>query len=165
MLSDLSLPLGSNGIIAVYNGAGGNQSSHSSALIQTVVPYRTFTSLAGSPNPSLLGRPVTLTVSETAAGAPVTVGTITFQRGNKVIAVVPLSAAGTASVSVSSLPVGTNGIQAIYSGSVNDLGSVSSVYKQTVRPLPTAGLTGNCMPTRVMEQIIWYVTFRAIWFP
>jgi hypothetical protein len=155
--STASLPLGSNGITAVYNGAGAHQSSQSSALIQTVVPYRTVTSLAGSPNPSLLGRPVTLTVSVTAAGAPVTVGTITFQRGNKVIAVVPLSAAGTASVSVSSLPVGTNGIQAIYSGSVNDLGSVSSVYKQTVNKSPTAttlSLVTQSLPRGRTEYIL-----------
>ena len=152
-----SLPIGSYGISAVYNGAGGEQGSQSAALIQTVVPYRTVTSLTGSPNPSLLGQPVTLTVSVTAAGAPVTVGTVTLERGSQVIAVVPITAAGTASASVSSLPVGTTGIQAIYSGSQNDLGSVSSVFKQTVSPLPTATtlyLVTQSLPRGRIEYVL-----------
>ena len=97
--STSSLPLGSYGIIAVYNAAGPNLSSQSPALIQSVVPYTTVTSLAGSPNPSLLGQLVTLTASVTAAGAPVTVGTISFERGSQVLAVVPLTPSGMASAS------------------------------------------------------------------
>jgi hypothetical protein len=155
--STASLPLGTYGITAVYNAAGVNQSSQSPALIQSVVPYSTVTSLAGSPNPSLLGQPVTLTASVTAAGAPVTVGTITFQRGSQVLGIVSLSAAGTASASVSSLPVGSNGIQAIYSGSVNDQGSVSSSFKQTVVALPTTttlSIVTQSLPHGRIEYIL-----------
>ena len=54
--STASLPLGSYGITAIYNGAGGILSSRSAAVMQSVVPYSTVTSLAGSPNPSLLGQ-------------------------------------------------------------------------------------------------------------
>ncbi len=156
--STSSLPLGSYGIIAVYNAAGPNLSSQSPALIQSVVPYTTVTSLAGSPNPSLLGQLVTLTASVTAAGAPVTVGTITFERGSQVLAVVPLTPSGMASASVSSLPVGTSGIQAIYSGSVNDQSSVSSVFKQAVNPLPTMTtlsiVTQSLRHGRMIEYIL-----------
>ena len=134
-----SLPLGTTAITAVFSGAGGFLGSTSPTLNVVVVPSRTVTSLAGSPDPSILGQPVTLTAAVSGtAGAPVTTGTVTFQRGSQFLGKVAVTSAGTASLSVSSLPVGKIGIQAIYSGSVNDLGSVSSVYKQTVNALPTA---------------------------
>ena len=102
-----------------------------------------------------------MTASVTAAGAPVTIGTITFERGSQVLAIVSLTALGTASTSVSSLPIGISGIQAIYSGSVNDQSSVSSNYKQTVNPLATT-TTLSIMTQSLAHGRIEYVLVATV---
>ncbi len=59
----------------------------------------------------------------------------------------PLTTAGTAVLSLSSLGVGTTGIQAIFQGIANALSSVSAVLKQTVGPAPTlTSLTVTTQP-------------------
>jgi len=136
-LTTTSLPVGSTAITAVYNGATGILASTSPTLTQSVVPYTTLTSLVSAGNPSLTGQPVTFTASVSAAGTPVTAGTATFWRGSRFLGTVPLGATGAASLSVSSLPVGTVPIQAVYNGTVDFLSSVSPVLKQKISPLPT----------------------------
>jgi hypothetical protein len=129
-----SLPLGSSAITAVYSGAGGILGSTSPTINMAVVPASTVTRLASSPNPSYRGQPVILTATVSAGGAPVTAGTVSFRRGSLLLGTVRLTRMGTASLSVTSFPVGRIGIQAIYNGTDNDLASVSPVFKQTVKP-------------------------------
>ena len=66
-----------------------------------------------------------------------TTGTVSFRRGKLLLGTMALSPSGTASLTLSSLAVGTLGIQAIYNGTANDLSSVSRVFKQTIGPAPT----------------------------
>jgi hypothetical protein len=133
----MSLPVGSTAVTAVYNGFGGLLGSTSPALVQSVVPFSTVTFLASSGNPSLGGQRVTFTASVMAGGAPVAAGTITFRRGAVFLGTVPIGAGGAASLTVSSLPVGTLRIQAVYNGTTNYASSVSPVLKQKVSPHPT----------------------------
>jgi hypothetical protein len=134
-----SLPLGSSAIIAVYSGTGPILGSTSSVVTVAVVPYRTVTSLTSNSNPGVLGRTVTLTASVvTNTGAAATGGSVSFRRGKLLLGTAPLTSAGTASLSLSSLGVGTIGIQAIYNGTANNLASVSGVFKQAVGAAPTA---------------------------
>jgi hypothetical protein len=132
--STKALPLGTSTITAVYVGDGGFLSSASTPLDIVVVPFVTVTKMSGSPNPSTLGQSVTLTATVTAGSEPVTAGTVTFWRGLRRLGTSHLSSTGTASLSVSSLPVGTIRVQAIYSGAGDDASSISSVYKQKVDP-------------------------------
>jgi Bacterial Ig-like domain (group 3) len=71
------------------------------------------------------------------ASGPVTSGTVTFRRGKDFLGTVSLDSSGTASLSISSLPVGVSRIQAVYNGSPNDQSSVSPILAQTVSALPT----------------------------
>jgi len=153
-----SLPLGSSAVTAVYNGAAGFLGSTSPTLNVSVVPSSTVTSIASSADPSLLGQPVTLAATvATAAGAPVTAGTVSFRRGSQLLGTVSLTIAGTANLAVSSFPVGKIAIQAVFNGSVNDLGSVSAVFKQTVNPLPTETsltMSTETLPHRRIQYIL-----------
>jgi Bacterial Ig-like domain (group 3) len=133
-----SLPVGSTAITAVYIGTSGILGSTSPTLAVSVVPFSTVTILTSSPNPSSLGRPVTFTASVvTAAGTGVMTGSVSFRQGKRFLGTVPLTSAGTATLTVSSLAVGKAGIQAIYNGTANDLASVSAVFKQTIGASPT----------------------------
>ena len=133
-----SLPLGTTAITAVYNGTTDNVGSTSPTLAQRVVPYPTATSIASTTNPAVLGQTVTLMAAVVNATGPLTAGTVTFRRGNKFLGTVPLDGSGTASLSISSLPVGTSRIQAVYNGVPGNLSSVSPILKQTVNRLTTA---------------------------
>jgi hypothetical protein len=137
-LTTTSLPLGTTTITAVYNGGGTNLGSTSSGITQSVVPFTSTTSLTSNLNPSVFGQAVTFTAGVVAGGAPVTSGSITFRRGSQFLGVVALGASGTASLTISSLPAGKASIQAIFSGTTDDLSSVSAVLTQTVTAVPTA---------------------------
>jgi hypothetical protein len=81
-------------------------------------------SIAASPNPVFLLNPVTLSVSVTTAFAPAT-GSVTFSDGTTPLGTAVMNA-GTASLAVSSLTLGTHTITAAYSGDGNYLPAVSS---------------------------------------
>ncbi len=132
-----SLPIGTTPITAVYNGAQGNVGSTGPTLSQMVVPYPTATTITSSSNPSALGQQVTVSAVVVNVSGPVTAGTVSFRRGKTFLGTVALDGSGTASLSISSLPVGVSRIQAVYNGATNDRSSVSSILAQTVSPLAT----------------------------
>jgi hypothetical protein len=157
-LTIASLPLGSTAITAVYAGAGGNLNSTSPTVTVAVVPYTTATSLASSPNPSILGRPVTLTASVvTTTGVAVTAGSVSFRRGGVLLGTVPLTNAGTAILTVASLAVGKTGILAAYTGTADDLQSVSPVVRQKIAAAPTVtslSVTTQALPNGRVRYIL-----------
>lgn len=117
----------------------------------------TTTALAGTPNPANIGAPVTLTatVSPTYSGTAPT-GTVTFTGPSGALAGSPvtLSASGTASLSTSTLAVGSSSITAIYTptvagtgGGPNFLGSSATTSESVV---------GGCVsaPTSAATTII-----------
>jgi len=74
----------------------------------------TSTVLTSSQNPSVVGEPVTFTAAVSATGAA-PVGTVRFKAGNVIVGEVPVFA-GTASVTLSSLPAGSTRISAAFRG-------------------------------------------------
>ncbi len=137
-ITTLALPVGKFSVAAVYNGAGANLPSTSPSVNQSVVPYSTVTSAATAPNPSVLGQPVTLAAFVSAAGMPVTVGTVTFRRGLQLLGTAPVDANGNASLTLSSLPAGKSRIEAVYTGTTNYFGSSSPIVTQLVLPAATS---------------------------
>jgi hypothetical protein len=133
-----ALPLGSTAITAVYSGVAGILGSTSQVWTQAVVPYSTTTRVTSSANPSRPGQPVTFTATVLAAGMPVTSGTVSFARGNQLLGTVPLSTDGTASLTASTLPVGSGRIQAVFNGTPEDLPSLSPFLIQAVDRFNTA---------------------------
>ena len=78
------------------------------------VKIPTSMTLVSSPNPSVQGQSVTFSAAVSATGAA-PVGTVTFKKGGQVLGTVPV-VVGTASLAVSTLPVGSNNIAAQFRG-------------------------------------------------
>jgi len=121
-----------------------------------------------SPDRSVVGQAVTITAKVTAvdptAGTPT--GTVTFVAGDRLsgggrtttLAVLPLDANGTATLTTSALGLGDRVITATYNGSTV-FGPASASRTETVRPADTAvALTSSPNPAAIGTP----VTFTAI---
>jgi len=129
MLSVSSLSTGTHTVTAQYNGNGTFATSTSSALSQTVNKANTTTSLTSSRNPSNLGQLVTFRAVVSRSTAT---GVMQFFDGATLLGSAPLSG-GIASLTTSSLSVGSHSVTAQYGGDGNYNGSTSAVLTQTVR--------------------------------
>jgi hypothetical protein len=123
-----SLSAAAHSITAEYGGDANNIASTSAPLTQTVTMAGSTVALASSLNPSQAGQPVTFTA--TVAGTSPT-GTVTFKDGATVLGTVALSG-GVATLTVSSLTIGSHSITAEYGGDANNGPSASAALIQTV---------------------------------
>ena len=116
----------------------------------------TTAALASLPNPSVFGREVTVTATvSSTSGTPT--GTVVFYNGSTAIGSGTLTG-GKTSIAVSSLPVGSDSITAVYEGSVTFASSTSSPLIQTVSLATTStGLTSSLNPSSTGQS----VTFSA----
>ena len=100
----------------------------------TVVPAPTLTSLQVSAATVAVGQSVTLTAT-VAAAPPNTAtpsgGTVTFFDGNTSLGTAPLSS-GTATLQVSTLPLGTDFLRANYGGSDNFIASAMTIGPNSI---------------------------------
>ncbi|HET6929294.1 MAG TPA: Ig-like domain repeat protein [Candidatus Acidoferrum sp.] len=130
-----SLPVGTNSLSATYSGNTNFATSTSSTLTENVTGAAltaTTTILVASPNPATSGQQVTLTatVSPTPTGSPT--GTVNFYNGSTLLGTATVNASGVATMTTSSLPVGTNSLSATYSGNTNFATSTSSTLTENV---------------------------------
>ncbi|WP_097459084.1 Ig-like domain repeat protein [Mangrovitalea sediminis] len=88
----------------------------------------TTTTVSGAPNASTYGQTVTITATVSGTGGPA--GTVSFTVDGNSAGTATLSG-GTASITTSSLAVGTHNIVANYPGDINNASSAGS-YTQTV---------------------------------
>ena len=120
-MSTSALAVGHHRFSAVYTGEYDFSSSTSSTVIETVNLIPTTTVLSASPNPSSYSQPVTLTAT-VAPVAPETgnpSGTVTFSNGATVLGTAPLVAGpggDKATLTLASLPVGSDQLTASYAG-------------------------------------------------
>jgi hypothetical protein len=131
-----ALPLGSHALSAVYSGDTNFLAGTSAPLGQTVQSLRvgTVTIVSAKPRSTTAGRPVTLNASVNVVG-PLkgrAGGSVTFLVGSTVLGTVALRG-GKARFKTSSLPVGSDVIQVIYSGDGNFGPSASAFWVETVR--------------------------------
>ncbi len=134
-LSTSSLPAGSNSITAVYTGNSTFNASTSSAITVNVnsTVISTSTTLATSVATITQNSPVTLTANvKPASGSSKPSGTITFYNGPTSLGSATL-ASGAATITISTLPVGTNSITAAYSGATSFNASSSGTVSVTVK--------------------------------
>jgi hypothetical protein len=106
-------------IRVVYGGDGATTAGTSPVLNQLV--YRNVPTAMGasSPNPSLVGQPVTFTVVIAGgAGAPVPTGSVTFTADTGPIGIVALDGAGQAVLVTSTLPAGARTVTVTYPGTI-----------------------------------------------
>jgi Ca2+-binding RTX toxin-like protein len=138
-----SLPAGTDSLYAVYSGDTNFSGSTSPVISQVVnAPIATTTALSSWPNPSGLGKPVTLTATVTkSSGSGNLTGTVSFYLGTPSGSHSPAGTAtltsGQATLVTWSLPAGTDSLYAVYSGDTNFSGSTSPVISQVVVSLPS----------------------------
>jgi sugar lactone lactonase YvrE len=137
-LSITTLPLGSSSLTAMYSGNVDYATSTSSAVAMSVTAPTT-TTLTGAPNPSTFGQSVTLTatVTSTTTGTVIT-GSVTFKNGATTLGTGALNASGIATLTTSTLPVGSLSLTAIYGGDANFVTSTSTVLSFMVNKIATA---------------------------
>jgi hypothetical protein len=102
---------------------------------QVVNKGATSTTLTSSQNPSAFGQAVAFTATVKGAGGTPT-GTVTFKDNGNTIGTAKLNASGTATLTVSSLAVGTHSITASYGGDTDFTASTSAVLVQSVSVSP-----------------------------
>ncbi|MFF7649624.1 Ig-like domain-containing protein [Streptomyces sp. NPDC007983] len=129
------LSTGIHPVVATYSGDTNFLSSTGTTLI-AVVQSATTTSVTSTPDPSTLGAPVTFTATVTpvAPGAGAPTGTMTFVIGGSGGGTFaqPVTA-GVATLTLSTLGVGTHPVVAIYTGDSSFLPS-SGIDTHTVIP-------------------------------
>jgi hypothetical protein len=130
--STSTLSTGVHPIVAAYQGDANDQPASSTA-IQQVVERSTSVTLASSQNPLLTLAPVTITATVANGGGATPTGTISFAQDGTVVSTVPVSATGTATLQVASLPVGNHAFVATYSGDSVDLASASVPLSELVQ--------------------------------
>ncbi|WP_342728508.1 Ig-like domain repeat protein [Bradyrhizobium sp. B097] len=126
-----SLASGNHSITAVYGGDVNNTPSTSAALAQSVNQSATTTTLSSSVNPSQVGQAVTFAATVTSGGGT-PAGTVTFKDGAAVIGSATLGGGGVATLTISSLTLGSHSITAVYGGSAAFVTSTSAALIQAV---------------------------------
>jgi hypothetical protein len=138
-----SLPAGTDSLYAVYAGDTNFETSTSPVISELVTaPIATTTVLTSSPNPSGLGKPVTLTATVTkSSGSGTPTGTVSFYlgtpSGTHSFLGTGTMASGKATLTTSLLPAGTDSLYAVYGGDTNFATSTSPVISQVVASLPS----------------------------
>jgi Bacterial Ig-like domain (group 3)/FG-GAP-like repeat/Abnormal spindle-like microcephaly-assoc'd, ASPM-SPD-2-Hydin len=102
------------------------------SVLMNTAPTITTTSLVSSLNPSNFGESVTLTATAIPEGQGVPTGTVNFLDGSKSLGIVTLNGGGVATLTTTTLAVGTHSITAAYSGDANYTASTSPVLIQVV---------------------------------
>jgi large repetitive protein len=134
-----ALSVGLHSITVVYGGDSNYNTSTSSALSQTVNKASTTMAVASGTNPSVSGQSVTYTatVTVTSPGSGTASGSVTFKDGITVLGTKTL-AGNVATLSNSSLSVGSHSITAEFAGDSNLNGSTNSpALSQTVNKADT----------------------------
>lgn len=124
---------------ATLNFNGVATPSFTQIIVPVPQPIPTFMTLGSSLNPSAVNQGVTFTATVSSSGALVTVptGSVNFLDGSTVIGTSTINNVGIATLSTSSLALGSHNITAVYAGTKTIAGSSSSVYVQVVNQVVT----------------------------
>jgi hypothetical protein len=127
-----TLALGTHTITAQFSASTAFAASVSAPVQVVLTGVSTSTMLTATPNPSYPSQPVTFAATVSAATSQPLIGLVRFFDGSVSLGDVSLSSAGTASLSISTLVVGSHTITAQYLGGGVLIASLSNVVQQVV---------------------------------
>jgi hypothetical protein len=127
--------MGSHNIIATYQGDAANNTAVSATLAQNVLPATTVV-LSSSRNPAVAGASITYTASVSGQG-PVPTGSVTFSDGVTQLGISSLNSQGVATLTLSTLNVGSHSIIASYAGDSSNASSTSTSLGQVIQQATT----------------------------
>jgi hypothetical protein len=157
-----SLGVGAHSITGTYGGDANFSGSTSSTLTQTINKAASTATLASSKNPSSYKQSITLTatVKSSISGTPT--GTVTFKDGTATLGTGTLNSSGVATLSTSTLSVGTHSLTASYGGDTHFLTSTSSTLTQTVnQAASTTTVTSSKNPSSFKQSITLTATVKS----
>ena len=133
-------------ITATYSGDG-NYPAATVMRIQKVHPFGSSTAVAPTTDPTPAGQPVqlTATVSPVPNGSGTPTGYVYFHVGNKALGQTYMDGTGTATLTTSAIPAGTQTVSADY---VSDTNFAASTGTTTVHMLSVASLTATPLKFR-----------------
>jgi hypothetical protein len=122
--------------------------------------YSTTTNLTSAPNPSGLGRPVTLTAVVVPGHSGTPTGTVTFYDGAGALGTVALSS-GESVLNTSKLSMGSHSLTAAYNGDATFDPSTSPVVTQRVETATTATLASSLNPSTYGQTVTFTATVNS----
>jgi hypothetical protein len=154
-----TLPAGSDLVTASFAGSA-NYSPASGSVTQVV--DSTTTTLTSSLNPSNFGQAVTLTAHVTSTGSTTPTGKVTFKNGTAILGTVTLNSSGTATLTTSNLPVGSDSLIASYSGDAANNKSTSQALTQVVNQATiTMTLKSSPNPSTKGQSVTFTATLAS----
>jgi beta-lactam-binding protein with PASTA domain len=152
-----SLPVGTDPITAVYSGDGSNATSSSSVLNETVSLAPTATAVLSSAGHLTFGQSVTFTAVVTGDGPT---GVVQFLDGATSLAAPVALTGNVASLTTSTLALGTHSITAMYKGDAFNSGSTSPILSEFVSTnAPTStSLVASTNPLIVGNSVTFSAT-------
>lgn len=155
--SEKGFGTGTHVFTAIYSGDTTHAGGTSNAVTITVKQDSTMTALASSVNPVRTGGGVIYTATVTGAHGPVS-GTVTFFDGTGTMGSAPLSASGTAALSVLMMTSGDHAVTAAFAGNANSSGSTSAVLQEKVQgslAATTTTLSASANPATANTSIVF----------
>jgi hypothetical protein len=144
-------------ITAVYSGDVNSSASTSTVLVQTV-QQNTATALVVSVNPSISGNSITFTATVTASVSGTPTGAVAFSDSGTPLGSGALNSSGVATLSISTLTLGSHSILAVYAGDAVNLTSTSTALVQMVVENTSMTLTASSNPAPAGTFIIFTAT-------
>lgn len=146
-----------------YSGDGKYLPGEPASDTVVITPALTDLDLSTSKSPATATTPVTLTatvhVTSPGATAPPS-GTVTFREGSDSLGAASVDAAGVASITISSLPVGTHHLTAIFSGP-NYGNSSDTLDQDIVVDGVSTELTSTPNPSLAGQPVTFSATFGS----
>jgi hypothetical protein len=156
-----SLVLGSWNFTAIYGGDGNFTGSTSTVLKQVIEKAPTTTVVTSSPNPVMVGQSVTFSATVSSpVGPPPNGEMVIFKDGTTTIGTGALSA-GNASFTTSSLPAGSQTINAIYLADSKFAGSSASIVEVVNGYATTTTVSSNNNPSIYGQSVMFTATVTS----
>jgi streptogramin lyase len=139
VISLTDLPVGTDGITAVYAGNGSYAGSTSTAITETITLATSKVTVSTAGSPAYAGAPLALTATLTSNGGLPT-GSVQFLDGATNLGSAPINGSGVASLSVAGnfWTVGTHSLTAVYGGDQDNSPSTSTPFLQLINIAPTS---------------------------
>ncbi|WP_188760090.1 Ig-like domain repeat protein [Edaphobacter acidisoli] len=155
-ISTSVLPAGTDTITASYGGDANNNAATGTTTQVVSKVTTTSLTLTSSANPSTFGQSVTFAAT-VSAGAT---GTVTFTSGSTVIGTATISS-NRASVTTSTLPVGSDAISASYGGDSNFNSATASLTQTVNKATPALTLTSSTNPSTANQSVTFTATLPS----
>ncbi len=145
-ITSSTLPVGTNQITATYNGDANYSSVKSGPVAEVVNTANGADTLRASPDPAVFGTTVTITDTIPTVGGVAPTGTVTFYDNGTPIGSGTVNASGVATLTTTSLPIGSDPITATYGGDPNYAPVTAGPVNEVVtvgNTTPVLGATPN----------------------